>query len=342
MTDPIADHVVDEYLLKEFGAGSDWASRAAALALQQQRDWPMLAKGHATLGMAQVRPYRFDGFEIRTQFNPGRMTSVAAKVDPKAIQERKCFLCPAQLLPEQRGLRYGDYLIVCNPFPILDVHFTIPHVTHRPQRIEETFGDFLNLTRDLGTRYTLLYNGPKAGASAPDHLHFQAGTRGWMPTDTDYAPLRDRAGRLLCERAGAQVWAITDYLRPIVGLESSDAASLAATFGAMCTALREIKPVDDEPMMNILAWADLQGGATKYTVVIFPRGAHRPSCFHAEGDAKILVSPGAVDMAGVLITPLPESFDRLNPATIAKIYEEVSLPLDDFARLEARLASLRV
>jgi hypothetical protein len=282
--------VVADAELAEFGAASDWISRLGALSLHQRKHWPMLAGGHATRAAAQVRRFEYDGFEVRTQFNPGRMASAAAKVDAKSLRERKCFLCPPQLPTEQKGFRYGDYLILCNPFPILDEHFTIPHIEHRPQAIADSFGDYVRLIRDLGSHYSVLYNGPLAGASAPDHLHFQAGTRGWMPVDTEYASVRDRAGRLLQDRSGAQVWAVSDYLRPIVSIEGTDASAIHAAFERLHAALRTAAPGEAEPMMNIISWFD----AGTWTILVFPRGRHRPACFFEEGEARILVSPGAV------------------------------------------------
>src|SRR5262249_53172402 len=126
------------------------------------------------------------------QFNPARIASTGAKVDAKAIRERKCFLCDANRPPEQRDVPFlgGRYKVLCNPFPIFPEHFTIPSTEHRPQRIAEAFGDFLDLAAAMSPRYTVFYNGPKSGASAPDHLHFQAGDRGWMPIEGELEKLR--------------------------------------------------------------------------------------------------------------------------------------------------------
>jgi hypothetical protein len=330
----VEQHVLSNRELTEFGAKSDWLSRLRALSLHQRQHWPMLAAGHATLATAQVRRFPFDGFEIRTQFNPGRMASAAAKIDPGSLKDRRCFLCPQNLPADQKGLRYRDYLVLCNPFPILDEHFTISHVAHRPQHIHDTFDVFIELTRDLGERYTVLYNGPRAGASAPDHLHFQAGTRGWMPIDNEYEQIRQMCGILLADRAGVSVWSVTDYLRPILALESSNPEAIRQAFDSICEAMKAFCADHEEPMMNLLGWCD-QG---RCTVIVFPRARHRPSCFFEEGQGRILVSPGAVDVGGVLITPLGESFDRLNHETIRQILTEVSISSADFERLKASLS----
>lgn len=325
----IESHLVSGTELSSYGALDDWISRLGALSRHQREHWPMMAKGYATLSSAQVRRFDFDGFEVRTQFNPGRMASAAAKVDTKSIQERKCFLCPQNLPAEQKGLRYENYLVLCNPFPILDEHFTIAAIEHRPQRIRETFGTFVNLVRDFGDKYTILYNGPKAGASAPDHLHFQAGTRGWMPIDNEYGSITARAGQELFKGGGVRIVGVTDYLRPILGIEGQSREEMIEAFDRVHEAIGKIAPADDEPVMNIVGWFD--SGA--WTVVIFPRAKHRPACFFAEGDEKILVSPGAVDVGGVLITPLPESFDRLNKDTIRQVFSEVGMSIDGFSRI---------
>lgn len=324
----VTPHLVGSGELTAYGSVEDWVSRLAALSRHQREHWPMMAKGYATLSSAQVRRFDFNGFEVRTQFNPGRMTSAAAQVDAKSIQERKCFLCPANLPVEQKGLRYEDYLILCNPFPILDEHFTIAAIEHRPQRIREAFGTFVNLVRDLGEKYTVLYNGPRAGASAPDHLHFQAGTRGWMPIDNEYAPISARFGRELFKSGGARVVGVTDYLRPIIGIEGQGREETIEAFERVYDAIGKIAPADDEPVMNIVGLFD--SGA--WTVVVFPRAKHRPACFFAEGAEKILVSPGAVDVGGVLITPLPESFDRLSKDAICQVFSEVGMSPDSFLR----------
>ena len=178
------------------------ASKAHALLEQQKGAWEMLRNGYDTLRTVRTRVFEFDGFQVKVQFNPGRLTSTVAKVDAASIKERKCFLCTENLPPAQRGIPSdGDYLVLCNPFPIFPEHFTISSVRHTPQLIRDSFGTLLNLTRDLGSRYTVLYNGPRCGASAPDHLHFQAGNRSYLPIDAEYQALKtDRRSSALRNR----------------------------------------------------------------------------------------------------------------------------------------------
>ena len=181
-------------------SGNTLASKAQALLQHQKGTWEMLRNGYDTLRTVRTRVFDFDGFQIKVQFNPGRLTSTVAKVDAASIKERKCFLCTENLPPAQRGIPCdGDYLVLCNPFPIFPEHFTISSVRHTPQLIRDSFAALLYLTRDLGARYTVLYNGPKCGASAPDHLHFQAGNRSYLPIDAEFETLKQNRARRLFE-----------------------------------------------------------------------------------------------------------------------------------------------
>ena len=138
--------------------------------------------------------------KINAQFNAGRMTSTSAKVDPKSISERKCFLCEKNLPAEQKGILYNNkYIILCNPFPIFPTHFTLTHKEHQPQRILDTFSDMLDLSKDLSKHYSVIYNGPRCGASAPDHLHFQAGNKYFMPIDDEFHQIKNEYGKMIFE-----------------------------------------------------------------------------------------------------------------------------------------------
>ena len=162
---PLEQIAVSDAELAPYGADSTPAGKAHALLEQQMVTWEMLRKGYETLRTVRTRVFDFEGFQIKAQFNPGRLISTVAKVDAASIKERKCFLCPANLPPTQRGIPCeGDYLVLCNPFPIFAEHFTISSIHHAPQLIRQSFGALLNLTRDLGTRYTVLYNATRACA----------------------------------------------------------------------------------------------------------------------------------------------------------------------------------
>jgi hypothetical protein len=171
----------------------DLVRRALALLDEQKREWPTLRDGRRRPRHRADAQHQAQRLRLPPQFNPQRRASSAAKVDAKTIAQRRCFLCPANLPREQRAVPFDgtDYLILCNPFPIFPQHFTIPHKDHLPQRIAgEPFAVMLDLARAMQDRYTVFYNGPRCGASAPDHLHFQSGDRGFMTIEHEYGRLK--------------------------------------------------------------------------------------------------------------------------------------------------------
>ncbi len=335
MARPLDQIAIGDTALAPFVAGPGPANRAGGLLQQQKGAWELLRKGYESLQIVRTRTFDFDGFQIKIQFNPGRMTSTAAKVDATSIKERKCFLCPDNLPSAQQGILCdGAYLVLCNPFPIFPEHFTISALKHTPQRIADTFDALLNFARELGPRYTVLYNGPKCGASAPDHLHFQAGNRGFMPIDTEYERvIEERADRLF-ETGAIRVHSVERYLRRFIAFESPDAALLQRAFGLLYQAFQEGVVAGEEPLMNILAFY----ANAEWRIICFPRARHRPSFYFAEGEGKLLISPAAVEMGGICTTPREEDFDRVTREHILQLYGEVSVPEARFAGIKASLA----
>jgi len=319
-------------------AGGDLASRARALLEQQKETWPAFRQAYAALDQVKTRAVDMGGFTVRVQWNPARMTSSSAKVDDASIRARKCFLCVANLPGEQRGLLYGgSYIVLGNPFPIFREHLTIPHLSHTPQNIGGSFGTMLDLARAMQKRYLVTYNGPRSGASAPDHLHFQAGEKGFLP-------LEEEIGRLLAEGrdltgsgaagAGVRAVAIDAQLRRYFVLRSGLRDPLIDAFQRLMAALAGALGEKEEPMVNVVAsFAD-----ALWTVMIFPRARHRPSVYFAEGEEKLLISPAAIDCGGVLTTPLERDFERLTAPKIREIFREIFLPNEAFASSCARIA----
>ena len=304
-----------------------WSDLAGALLRHQKETWEMLRTGYASLNSLQTRQFWFDGYEVRIQFNPGRMTSSAAKVDDRSIRERKCFLCLQNLPDGQRGIPYGDrYMFLCNPFPILPAHFTIPRIDHVPQRIDAEFGVMLDLARDLAPGYSVFYNGPRCGASAPDHLHFQAGTRWSMPVESEYPRLLSERGKFLENAESVRVIAVEGGERLFVSFEGKDPAGLHQTLRRYLAALQQVRPECDEPMVNIMAWYD----AGLWTVLVYPRVKHRPSFFFVEGEGKILISPAIVDLGGISVTPLEADFHKVTSQHLVTMYHEVQLSHPEF------------
>lgn len=286
----------------------------------QAASWPQLAKGIASLETVRVRDVPCNGFSVALQFNPGRIVSTGARVDEKTIRERPCFLCAQNLPPEQRGiLTYGEFLVLCNPAPIFRGHFTISHVNHLPQALEPFTHTFLRIAKDLGPAFSVFYNGPKCGASAPDHMHFQASPVGAIPVELDAADERRR--KVLGRAKNLTILTLERYGRGVIILESAHHEDLAATLLNLIGDLRTLFAVKEEPMFNVLC--SFQNHA--WRVILFPRTKHRPDVFFQEGEQQVMVSPAAVDIGGLIITPREKDFDGLNAGMIEAMFQEVSV-----------------
>lgn len=316
------------------------SSQATELLSKQLVTWPLAEKNYKALEAVQVKSFDMGGFSIRAQFNPARIVSTGAKVDARSLKERKCFLCPENLPVEQERLPFGlRHLVLCNPYPIFPQHFTIPTRAHTPQRILPQWDDFLELTRRLAP-FTLFYNGPRCGASAPDHAHFQAVSRGIMPLDEEvaefirhpYASVYDTRMRAyttpLCERIrhsyasvyGARIFPLTGNLRPGLVIQAATAEAATRLFKEIYAAL-PLPPGEPEPMMNLFgSYYDNQ-----WVITMIPRKRHRPWQYEAEGDDHLLSSPGAADIGGLFITPLEKDFKKINPELLRDVYQQVCL-----------------
>lgn len=296
---------------------------------QQLQVWDTARNNFEALKNVKVKEFDVAGTTIKVQFNPARIVSSAAKVDAKSLKERKCFLCAANRPAVQEGIAWGgNYTILINPFPIFPRHLTIPCNDHVDQRIKGRVPDMMRLARDL-EGYTLFYNGPKCGASAPDHMHFQAGNRGFMPMESQV----DSAQRDTIVKGGSVELAIMKGMsHPCFRIRTSAVDKGAAMFDLVYDAL-DIPEGEPEPMLNVLCWYD-EG---LWTLLVFPRKKHRPSCYSAEGDANILISPASVDMGGVFITPLEKDFDKITAADIKQIFDECCLSEDELQKIASKL-----
>lgn len=299
------------------------------LLTDQLATWETARNNYAALSGVRVKELNVNGTPYKVQFNPARIVSSGAKVDAKSISERKCFLCPANLPPMQKGIPFGGhYNILVNPFPIFPRHLTIPETEHVPQRIASRFPDMLDLARAL-TDYTVFYNGPRCGASAPDHAHFQAGNKGFMPIEKKW---RTQTAGKMTDYGKAVLWQLDDAPRTTLVIESSSREDAIALFDIIYRSL-EVKPGEEEPMLNVLA----QYEAGHWTIFIFPRAKHRPTCYTAEGEARLLSSPASVDLGGVFITPVEKDFQKITAEDVAQILGEVCLSADDFQRVRRRI-----
>ncbi|MGM0620473.1 MAG: DUF4922 domain-containing protein [Bacteroidota bacterium] len=305
--------------LSGYGPVKSLNDQANALVKHQQNNWDLVRKNYRALAGVQTKNFDFGHFKIVVQHNPERIRSSAAKTDAKSIAERPCFLCYENLPAVQKGISFQDhYLILVNPFPIFPVHLTIPHLSHTPQRIQKFFPDMLKLSRDL-PGFTLFYNGPKCGASAPDHFHFQAGNTGFLPVEEEFELLAKQFADIIFKNDRTTVAAVENYLRRFVSLRSSDIEELAAVFSHILEFLPSNG--EPEPMLNILC----NYHENEWRVIIFPREKQRPSHFFETGEKQIVVSPASVELAGVLILPRDEDFRKITKNTLKEIFSEVTL-----------------
>lgn len=318
----MADLFLEDSDLAGYITGKGYADRASALLMQQKQSWEMLRLNYEALGSVRVKTFDFGAFEVKVQFNPGRMTSSSAKVDEKSISERRCFLCMQNLPPDQRGILYREnFILLCNPFPIFRNHFTIPHTGHIEQRIYPHFREFYQLAEDLAPDYSVFYNGPRCGASAPDHMHFQAGERGFLPVEKEIPALLRRPGQEIIETSTFRAALIEGYLRHVIYLESDSLEETADKSVKIYNMLRDVFHTEEEPLLNIISFFD----KGRFRVIFFPRERHRPSQYFLEDEGKILLSPASVDIGGVCITPREEDFEKITSADIEDIFWQVSI-----------------
>ncbi len=305
-------------------SGSIFPEKVKSLFEQQKCEWPFAQKNYAELKKIQRRTIEFDGFNIDIQFNPGRIISSSAKVDSKSIEARPCFLCIENLPAEQKGLAYKNkYLVLVNPFPIFSEHFTIPTFDHQPQEISSSFSDMVDLAKELSPHYTIFYNGPRCGASAPDHMHFQACPSGIIPIENELSSIVNLKDCVMYENSDSKIASATDYLRNFYIIESQSKNSILYMFDKMLKSISIAAASDEEPMVNILAL--YKNG---WKIWIFPRERHRPSQYFLEGDERILISPAAVDFGGLVITPREEDFNKITREHIVDVFEQTSFSAD--------------
>ncbi len=287
---------------------------------EQKETWPDLRRGCESLKGIRERDVSCGGFSVRLQHNPERMKNALADVQNTNPKSEGCFLCLEHLPERQKGVLYrGEYLILCNPRPIFPSHFTISHTEHRPQALLEQIRALLRLIAEFGSGWTVFYNGPKCGASAPHHLHFQAAPTEHMPMEKEILEEGRRAEPRQIN--GVVLYRVKDLGREVAVLEGDDPVAVEAVLKGLLECLQSVLNVSEEPMMNVAGFYPEE----TWRLVIFPRRKHRPEAFFRKGDARVVVSPGLIDMGGVLVTPLERDFERLNAAAVEGIFTEVSL-----------------
>lgn len=274
--------------------------------------------------------------QLKLQWNPARIVSTGAKIDKKTLGERPCFLCDKNRPKEQMSKQIDEkFHLLVNPFPILPVHFTIPARKHQPQLIYKNYGEmhrFISLHSDL----MVFYNGPKCGASAPDHLHFQAGTNGILPLQTNWQRLSRNLTDIISLNDEEKISVVRDFIVPAFVIISKSAESDGALFRRLYKAMPQ-RGDETEPMMNIISWRK----GEEFISVVIPREKHRPEAYFAEGDAQFVVSPGALDMSGLIITPREEDFRKLTEEKALSLLQECGVSEEKMNAIIAKLKAAK-
>jgi Domain of unknown function (DUF4922) len=312
-----------DQILQNDQPGKPLRQRIDDLFVEQRATWPTLREGEAAIAHLQRKTLTDGAESVVVQVNPARRRSTLANTDAKAIAARACFLCPENMPTEERGVSFEDLVLLPNPFPILPLHCTIADREHRPQQIRGRVPTFLHLAQEIGPDMAALYNGPRCGASAPDHFHLQAARANEIPI---LAQLSSIAGN-------RSIVPHTSFGRNMLVARNANADDVADDIERSIDALQQIEAAADEPMFNLLA----HFAADRYTVVLFPRAVHRPACYFATGPDQLLISPAVLEMGGVLVTTEPDHFARIDARAAHAIYEDVSISTARFADLVAKI-----
>ena len=293
--------------------------------------WPLAAGNYRDLKKAATKVLEVGGLKVRVQFNPCRKVSSEADLDPASIASRPCFLCPENRPAEQynidfEGRKGKRYRVTLNPFPIFPQHLVISGYAHVPQSIWRRYQDMLDFVRE-NNGYACFYNGPSCGASAPDHVHFQACPMGMMPLADRVDGLFDQGNPsaleyLTCVKE-ARLYHLDEYARGVFALRADTAKSLTKLFYRLLDCA-PVKKGESEPRVNVICW--ISGGEFR-SVVIF-REKHRSRHYAPGSPDHLAMSPGCADMAGVFITTREEDFRRLDSALLGQIVDEVTIPED--------------
>ena len=312
--------------------GPRLSGMSAELLAKQKETWPALQGGYAALRASLLKEMDAGAWKVRIQCNPHRMVSSGANVDPDTIRKRPCFLCPENRPVEQKAILYRDsYHVLCNPAPIFPSHLTISHVRHIPQSLHENIEAMLLLADDFGPEMNIFYNGPHSGASAPDHLHFQAAPSGFMPIEEELAT---PAGKAKHRSIGkVDVFRTTGLGRGVLVIRGNHDGAIVSMVKRVLAVLGGMTAAEEEPLLNVFC-RRLEKG---WQLLIFPRLKHRPDAFFREGEQQLIVSPGSADMGGVIIAPRERDFHRITADIVASVYSEVVF---DDAMVEKVLSQL--
>ena len=294
------------------------------LLAQQRETWELFRNGEASLASITSKNISINGSNVIIQANPGRSISTNARVDPDSIAKRPCFLCPGALPEAERGIAFNNFVLLPNPYPILPKHMTISYHNHIPQEISGHVDDLIILTGALGEEMFILYNGPRCGASAPDHMHFQTAQSAMVPLFSQLEAL-----------------SLSEHFSPVI---SGERNLFAGCFKSREKAAESLKNLikhyvrfsseDPEPMMNIVArFAD-----DRFTIALFPRAKHRSACYFAPENKRFSISPAAIEMAGIVVVANVNHFNRVDESVVIDIYREVTVDAETFNQLAEEIA----
>jgi len=319
-------------------AGNNYSEAAESLLKTQRTVWRDLNNNYLNIHLVKTKTLSFDGFRMKVQFNPARMKSTSAKTDGKTIGRRDCFLCAENLPVNQKGINIiNDYILLCNPYPVFPEHFTVISTEHKQQKILTSFYNLLEISKKLGSKYSLIYNGPRCGASAPDHLHFQAGTKKFMPIEDDYYSLLNEYGESIKLNDETSVYAVDDRLRKFIGIESKYENIIFDIFSEVYKIHSKIMSPNEEPLLNIIC---SYYNETGWRIIVFLRDKHRSSHYFQNDQGRLAFSPAAIDVGGVCITPVEKDFERMDTKLLSEIFREVFPPDDVFDHFKSSLLKL--
>ncbi len=316
-------NIWDAKLLGPFPPGLSLLERVHALFAQQRASWDLFRENEAALDAVRIKTFSHDRARVVIQANPGRSVSTNANVDPAAVAVRPCFLCPGALPPAERGIAFGDYVMLPNPFPVLRHHMTIACRDHVSQKLDGRVHDLFAFAKELGPGMFLIYNGPRCGASAPDHFHFQA-------CCSEGVPLLGETHTGLTE--GIEPRSLFGRTMLACRFRASDRAEDA--IGRIIAALRRITGETAEPMLNLV----VQYRDDRFTACLFPRTKHRSTHYFAPTPGRIAISPAAIEMAGVVVVADTAHFERVDEAMVLSMFREVTFDDERLLRVAAEVA----
>ena len=279
--------------------------------------WPLASENFSKLKNVERKNFKLGDLIVCAQWNPGRIVSTGAKVDKKTIESRPCFLCKKNRPPEQYTFDFiENWEFLINPYPILPVHFTISNTCHVPQgKVPMDMA----VMAELAPYLVFFYNGAKAGASAPDHQHVQAVLASELPLLNlveKFHPV-NQSGFLSSEEFGLEL--PFHFISSVILPDLDGMINLKKITGAF--GLEEEKKSCDSGLINAFFWLDKTG---ILRALVIPRKRHRPDCYFARNEDQMIISPGAIDMSGLLIVPRKEDFDKITEKEIRQIYSDVS------------------